>query len=131
MAAVYLDASAIVKLVVPEEGSRALAERLGGRRTATTALSRVEVERALRRAGLPSATIELAGSVLRRIVRIGVDGAILARAAELEPATLRTLDAIHLATALSFEEDVEAFVTYDRRLAQAAERAGLPVESPA
>jgi predicted nucleic acid-binding protein len=128
--ALYLDASALVKLVVAEEGTWALAERVRGRPTATSVLSRVEVERALRRAELTGPTIELAGAVLRRVVHVGLDGTILARAARLEPTALRTLDAIHLATALSFEPDVEAFVTYDRRLADAAERAGLPVESP-
>ncbi len=130
MTVLYLDASAVVKLVVAEAESWALAERLRGRRTATSALSRVEVERALRRAGLPRATIELAGSVFRRIVRLGVDGGILARAAEIEPGTLRTLDAIHLASALALEGDLEALVTYDRRLAQAGEHVGIAVESP-
>ena len=56
---------------------------------------------------------------------------VLSRAAQPLPTTLGTLDAIHLATALELESELEALVTYDKRLAQAAQAAGLTVESPA
>lgn len=61
---------------------------------------------------------------------IAMDAAVLLRAASLEPPELRSLDAIHLATALSVEPVIEAFVTYDRQLGRAAAAAGLRVESP-
>jgi predicted nucleic acid-binding protein len=61
---------------------------------------------------------------------IGIDRTITARAAALAPPALRTLDAIHLASAMELGADLEAFVTYDRRLAEAAAAAGLPVTSP-
>ena len=54
----------------------------------------------------------------------------MAAAAALEPAELRTLDAIHLATALAVREDLAGLVTYDRRLAAAAERLDLEVFAP-
>jgi uncharacterized protein len=52
-------------------------------------------------------------------------------AAKLEPPSLRTLDAVHLASALSLGDDLGAFVAYDRRLAEAAEAAGIEVLAPA
>ena len=68
--------------------------------------------------------------VLNRIAFIRVDDAILQQAADLEPIRLRSLDAIHLATALSVRPHLEAFVAYDRRLLTAAENLGLDVASP-
>jgi predicted nucleic acid-binding protein len=59
-----------------------------------------------------------------------LDAGILEAAASVQPVGLRTLDAIHLATALSLRDDLAAVVSYDRRLAEAALAAGLPVVSP-
>jgi predicted nucleic acid-binding protein len=67
---------------------------------------------------------------MTRVALVEVDRRILAVAAALEPPGLRTLDAIHLATALAVREDLEAVVTYDRRLAAAAERMHLEVSVP-
>ncbi len=75
-----------------------------------------------------------AGERARRVVRaislIAVTDAILDRAADLEPAALRSLDAVHLASALSLEEALGSVVTYDVRLGEAAKAAGLDVRTP-
>ena len=127
---IYLDSSAIIKLVVAEPESRALREYLYEHEGhASSGLARVEVIRALRRTGHEPATLHLAEQVLQRIALIAVDEPVLAGAASLDPPLLRTLDAIHLATALTLDE-LDAVVTYDRRLRGAVSEAGLPVASP-
>jgi uncharacterized protein len=68
--------------------------------------------------------------VLTRVALVDVDRGVLSAAAALEPAGLRTLDAIHLATALKLGTDLAVLVTYDRRLRAAAEMASLEVASP-
>jgi predicted nucleic acid-binding protein len=60
-----------------------------------------------------------------------VSAALLDRAGALEPPTLRTLDAIHVASALALGDELEAIVTYDVRMAAAAEGLGLPLAAPA
>lgn len=60
-----------------------------------------------------------------------LDDPILDKATELEPAGLRSLDALHLATALSIREELGVFVTYDERLSDAAKEQGLPTGRPA
>ena len=67
---------------------------------------------------------------MEQIAVIEPTGAIRARAAVLEPVTLRPLDALHLATALEVREELTAFVTYDERLAVGAEAVGLTVLAP-
>lgn len=128
---VYLDSSAIVKLVVPEPESEALRRFLAGHEDrAASGLVRVEVLRALRRThGGSRAALRRADQVLGGIALVAVDEAILRDAAALEPGRLRSLDAVHLATALSLD-GLEALVTYDLRLRAAAVAAGLKVESP-
>lgn len=88
----------------------------------------VEVVRAVRRrdAGLLAA----AERVVAQVSRVGVSEDIRARAAGLEPAELRSLDAIHLATAIELRDKIERFATYDIRLADAARRAGFSVLAP-
>ena len=127
----YLDSSAIVKLVAAEPESAALLDlvKTGGP-AVSSALAKVEVLRAVNRLDSPSAVQRNAAEVLSRIALIKVDEAILQEAAHLEPAELRSLDAIHLATAQSVRQHLEAFVVYDQRLAEAAEQAGLRVVSP-
>lgn len=68
---------------------------------------------------------------LEGISLLPLDDAILDRATELEPAGLRSLDALHLATALSVSDEIGVFVAYDNRLAEAAKKRGLPVVQPA
>ena len=128
---VYLDSSAIVKLVVPEPELEALRRFLARHEDrAASGLVRVEVLRALRRAhGGSRAALRKAEQILGGIALVAVDEAILRDAAALEPGRLRSLDAVHLATALSLD-GLEALVTYDLRLRAAAVAAGLKVESP-
>ena len=131
MSIVYLDSSALVKLVVAEPESAVLAEYLVGRsERVSSAVALAEVPRALRRAGFGASERRRSREVMARLALVDVDRRILAAAAALDPPTLRTLDAIHLATALAVREDLEAVVTYDRRLAAAAERMHLEVSVP-
>ena len=97
----YLDSSAIVKLVVREAESTALRRYLRGRRpVVASALARVEVLRAV--LALGDAARERAGVVLSRIELVRINDRVLAMASKLSPADLRSLDAIHLATASLF-----------------------------
>ena len=131
MSVVYLDASALVKLVVREPESVALMEFLREHPDrVSSALALAEVPRALRRARFGAAERRRAREVLARVALVDIDRRALAAAAAIEPPTVRTLDAIHLATALALREDLAALVTYDRSLAVAAERADLPVQAP-
>lgn len=126
----YLDASAIVKLVVAEPETAAL-ERDAADRTAllSSRLSATEVVRAARRQP-HRRVLQQAEEVLESFVFLEVTPAILQRAAVLDPADLRTLDAIHLATALSLGLADLDFLTYDDRLARAARAQGLSVLEP-
>ena len=126
---VYLDSSAIVKLVVRERESAALRRFLAARQERVScALARTEVLHAVRHLG-PAAT-QRARRVLRRIDLIRLDDAILDTAGMLEPRILRSLDAIHLTAAQLLAPELDAFVTYDRRLADGALLLGFPVEAP-
>ena len=128
---VYLDASAIVKLVVPEpETDALLAALIRWPDRVSSELARVEVHRALWRAGAPRAVRARADAVLSGLVLIRIDDPVLSRATAFKDAALRALDAIHLAAALSLGDDPDAFITYDRRLARAAGRQRLRVEHP-
>lgn len=129
MPATYLDSSAIVKLAVREPESVALRRYLRRRRPlVSSALSRTEVLRAL----LPGG--EAAGGrgreVLARIDLIRVNDRLLNSAGILLPVEVRSLDAIHLATAQHLGTDLGQLVTYDTRMALAAEALGLSVVSP-
>jgi uncharacterized protein len=131
MALVYLDSSALVKLVVSEPESMALIERLREwPQRVSSALAVTELPRALTRAGFGMVERRRARAILGRLDLLDIDRRILATAAALEPATLRTLDAIHLASAISIREDLEVVVTYDRRLRAAAERMHIDVAAP-
>jgi hypothetical protein len=128
--AVYLDSSALVKLVVREPDTAALRRYLRRHEErASCALARVEVLRAVRAHGAPAMT--RARDVLHRVQLIRLDDTILDRAAAFEDAALRSLDAIHIAAALGLEADLSALVTYDQRMARAARALGLSVEAPA
>lgn len=127
---IYLDSSAIVKLVVREAESAALRRFLRRRPTrVSSALARVEVVRAVRLQG-PEAQAR-AHAVLARIRLLRIDDDVLSLAAILEPALLRSLDAIHLASARVFGAELGGVVTYDARMRDAAELLGVPVFEPA
>ncbi|HEU4355282.1 MAG TPA: type II toxin-antitoxin system VapC family toxin [Actinomycetota bacterium] len=124
----YLDSSAIVKLVARERETQDLVEVLrADPAVISSALAWTEVIRAVRRARGPVAR---ASEVLDGIAFVPIDEGILRAAADLEPLGLRTLDAIHVATALSLREDISGLVVYDRHLAEAAVAAGIPVVAP-
>lgn len=128
-AALFLDSSAVTKLVVAEPESEALAHRLAGQVLVGSALLVPEVTRAVHRA-LGRSHDDVLAQVLGLIDLVVVDRAVLAAAAVLEPPSLRTLDAVHLASALVLGDRVEAFIGYDERLLHAARGAGLAVEHP-
>ena len=127
-----MDSSAIVKLVAPEPETDALIAFLGtDPERVSSALAVVEVCRAVQRVGGDAVLFRRAREVLSRISLIRIDDPVLRTAAELDPHTLRSFDAIHLATALSTVDPVAALVTYDSRLGDASRRNGITVESPA
>jgi uncharacterized protein len=129
---IYLDSSALVKLVLaePESGplARWLAERADQPLVSST-LHRSEVPRAVWIAE-PGA-LPRSYRVIRRIARVALTQEVLDISATVGPKTLRFVHAIHLASALALKRDLAAFVAYDEHLLNAAEEAGLPVASPA
>ena len=128
-AVAYLDASAIVKLIVDEPNSAALREWLRTRPVrASAALSRTEVVRAVRRIG-PDA-VARARDGIRDLRLIQIDDRLLDSAGTLDPQVLRSLDAIHLAAALSLGDDLLAIVSYDDRMLDGARLLGLPAVRP-
>lgn len=128
--AVYLDSSAVVKLVVYESESAAMLGWLKAHpRRVSSALVRTEILRAVRR--LEPGRLDRAMEVLRGMTLQIIDDELLMGAGRLDPVALRSLDAIHLATALRLADELEAIVTYDRRMIEGAKSLGLPVASPA
>ncbi len=129
---IYLDSSAVVKLLLQEGESDELESWLTLSRAnapvVSSALTRVEVLRACRR--VDQALLPPARDLLRGIDLVPMDTAIVETAAELTPAVLRSLDALHLATAIELGAALDAFVAYDARLAVAARDAGLMVVQP-
>lgn len=127
--ATYLDSSAIVKLVVVEEHSVAVRAYLRRRwPLVSSSLARTEVGRALRPLGPTAVTRGV--DVLSRLELIRVSDRLLDAAAGLAPEQLRSLDAIHLATAGRLGASLGQVVTYDNRLAAAARELGLAVVTP-
>ena len=125
----YLDASALVKLVVPESQSAALAAYVERRSPLSScALARVEVVRAVSPHG-EEEPVRTARELLDEIDLIQLDDELLDLAAELQ-GPLRSLDAIHLAAALELGDALEAVVTYDGQMTRAAEVLGLTVVAP-
>ncbi len=128
---VYLDTSAVVKLVRPEVESKALFAELSRWKTRTSsALCRVELIRALRRADADEKELRRGEAALDRLILVNMDDPILGAAADLREKKLRTLDAIHVATALSIRRELGAVITYDVHLRDAAETEGLFVIAP-
>jgi predicted nucleic acid-binding protein len=132
VSACYLDASAIVKLAVHEAESQALRSALEAYVTRVTSrLAEVEVGRALlRRSEASAAALDDVRRALENMFIIEVDPDIASAAGRVRPVALRSLDALHLASALSIRAELDAFVTYDLRLAYAARAAGLEVVAP-
>jgi predicted nucleic acid-binding protein len=126
----YLDTSAFVKLVIEERETRSLVrtlERWPIRASST--LLRTETVRALRRAGHDT-RVGAARRLFAGVRLVRVDEPLLDRAGELPPWEIRTLDAIHLASALALGDDLAVFITYDTRVEDAARASGILVDSP-
>ncbi len=129
---IYLDSAAVVKLAHAEPESPALRRWLNDRAETgwiSSVLTEIESFRALARYA-PAAVSRLP-AVLDQVDLIGLDPRIRIMARTVQPVTVRSLDAIHLGTALHSRAGLTSFVTYDRRLLDAAQAAGLPVDSPA
>ena len=125
----YVDSSAIVKLAFAEPESAALRQYLSRRRPlVSSTLAQTEVARALMPSG-PEA-VARGEFVLRRIQLLRVNDRVLTEAGQITPTELRSLDAIHLASARQLGASVRQIVTYDERMAEAAKACGWAVSSP-
>lgn len=122
----YLDSSAITKLVIAEPESDAVRELISGRQLATSRVAVVEVGKAVARAN-PTADPQ---SVLALLAFVELDADLARVAATTGGAELRSLDAIHLASAMRLGPELAAFVTYDARQAAAARSLNIDVLSP-
>ena len=129
---IYLDSAAVVKLAHAEPESAALRGWLDERaevQWVSSVLTEIESFRALARYA-PEAASRLP-AVLDQIDLIDLDQGTRMLAQTATPATVRSLDAIHLGTALRSGSSLTSFVTYDKRLLDAARAAGLPIDAPA
>ncbi len=126
----YLDTSALTKLVLEDSESSELLGylRQAGARVASTELARTELPRAVLRRNLSArGKIE---QTLHSIDLLSISAELLVQAGYLQPPELRSLDAIHLASAFRIRAALDAVIAYDRRLLDAAAALGLPVASP-
>ena len=129
MSATYLDSSALVKLAIAEPESAALRRHLRRRRPlVSSALARTEVLRAVLLEGAEG--IARARDVLSSVELIRVSDRILNAAGSLHPVDVRSLDAIHLATAQQLGSDLSRLITYDQRMLEAANALGLKTLAP-
>ena len=127
----YLDSSALLKLVIAEKESRALLSFLkrGPGERVSCSLVRTEVLRATRRHG--AAALERARGLLQTLQLVQLGDALLDAAGMVEPMEMRSLDAIHLAAVALIAPELTALVTYDKRMAEGATLLGFRVVSPA
>jgi uncharacterized protein len=130
---IYVDTSALLKIAKDDETEgpalRAYLADATEPRMVSSALLAVEARRSMLRVrpdGLPKVDLLLAD-----IAQIGVSDAVIESAGRLPDPTLRSLDALHLATALLIRDEVEVVLSYDQRLLDAATAHGLPVAAPA
>lgn len=129
---IYLDSSAIVKLVLPEKESDQLLRLIGDRMDClSSVIARVEVVRTVARSQAPSDAYARAHEVFNRVNLKSLDEDIISKAEMIKPASVRTLDSIHLGTALACGSELEVLITYDRRMASAAEELGVVTDAPA
>jgi uncharacterized protein len=127
---IYVDTSALMKLVWPEQGTEATYAFVGDREDLiSSALLTVEARRAAFRA--EPAALPRVDLLLARFEYIQLSDAVIETASRLPDPMLRSLDAIHLATALLIRDDIDALLSYDERLLAAASAHGLPTAAPA
>jgi len=124
----YADTSAVAKLIAPEAETAALASWLAVRRWVISDLHRTELRRAARRAG--PGTAARADRLLDELDTIALTGDRFDDAGRIEPARLRSLDALHLTAARALGRDLAGIVAYDDRLLHAARHHGLATASP-
>jgi len=128
---IYFDSSALMKVIREEDETAPLSEWLSSQPdvpVVTSELGRVEVLRTARRAGRE--VMAEARAVVGDLDLVPLDRGVQDLAAEIGDVLLRTLDALHLASAVLLRDELTAFVTYDHRLVRAAQAAGLPTASP-
>jgi predicted nucleic acid-binding protein len=127
--AVYLDTSALVKLILEEQESEGLGAYLEGATVrVSSALARAELVRVVR-ASEPRALPD-AQALLQELELIALDDELLDRAADVTPNLLRSLDAIHIAAVQTLGGALDALVTYDHRMIDAAQSLEIPVVHP-
>ena len=126
----YIDTSAAVKLLVEEEGSPELAAWVAehGEQAFSSDLLRTELLRVTRRVA-PHLMVQ-ARAILDALVIVTTSTEVCERAAMLEPRVRRSLDALHLATALEVGDELQALITYDRNMSRGAENLGIKVLKP-
>lgn len=130
MSIAYLDSSAFVKLIAPEPETTALRRYLRGHDHWLSASQlRAEVLRAALRTG-KAQRLAAARRQLRHVAYVDITRELLDQAGLLQPQEMRTLDTLHLAAALCLQDDLDELVTYDSRMAHAAEANGLVVATP-
>lgn len=127
---IYVDTSALLKLIKSEAGSEAVAAFLHDEtELVSSALLAVEARRgAMRNAPEKLPRLDI---LLTRVDMVEISGPVIESASRLPDPLLRSLDAIHLATALLIREEVDVLLTYDARLAQAARAHGIATAAPA
>jgi len=124
----YIDSSAILKLIFTEKETLAL-DKVMNNKMVTSTLTRVEVKRAVNR--INSTKSKVANDVLAQLQYIELDSQTLNLAEAFSPdVTLRTLDAIHVASVLRISEAVQGIITYDKQMIANAEKMGIKVLSP-
>jgi uncharacterized protein len=129
-----MDTSALTKLLITEPETPKLRTWLTtqssqGEHAATSALGRVELMRVVARYGEPGQA-ERARYLLDGLDTLPLSEQVIASAETIGPATLRSLDAIHLAAAAQIKQELTAFVTYDHRLLDGCREVGLATASP-
>jgi len=128
---IYLDSSALLKLLFEEDESAALAQWISERAATpmvSSELVRIEVVRAARR--LDPAVVPAARTLVSQLDLVPLTGTLIDEAADAGEPILRTLDAIHLASVLSIQADLTAFVAYDTRLIAAVASVGIGAVRP-
>ncbi|MGH3696730.1 MAG: type II toxin-antitoxin system VapC family toxin [Pseudonocardiaceae bacterium] len=128
---IYLDSSALMKLIRTENETEALRDWLDEhpeQAVVSSELGRVEVLRAARRVG--GRTLTEARAVVGDIDLVPLDRTVQDLATEIGDPLLRTLDALHLASAVLLSDELTVFIAYDQRLTSAAQAAGLVVATP-
>lgn len=126
----YIETSAFVKILADEDHSTQMRDwvRSAGAEYVSSDLLRIEAMRSSRRRS--PQVVKAAREALTGVDLIGLTSDICEVAAHLDPVIMRSLDAAHIATALSVGDDLEGVITYDRRLSEACASLGLNVVAP-